>query len=78
MERSAFVARSGASLADERSPSAARAVERGAAKPRGRGRGQRNKKFKISIIPSKCNFLMAGGYWLIPLFEDKTRGYWLF
>ena len=32
----------GAHLADERSPSGARAVERGAAKWRGRGRGRRN------------------------------------
>ena len=38
------VAEGGAGLAAERSPSAARAVERGAAKPRGRGLGRRNSK----------------------------------
>ena len=38
------VAVGGAGLAAERSPSAARAVERGAAKPRGRGLGRRNNK----------------------------------
>ena len=43
------VAGGGAGLAAERSPSAARAVERGAAKPRWRGLGQRNIK-KSSII----------------------------
>ena len=38
------VARRGAHLAAERSPSGARAVERGAAKWRGRGLGQRDNK----------------------------------
>ena len=40
----------GASLVAERSPSGARAVERGAAKPRGRGRGQRNTILKSSNL----------------------------
>ena len=40
-----MVARRGAHLAAEQSPSGAREVERGAAKWRGRGLGQRNTKF---------------------------------
>ena len=40
-----YIALGGASLVAERSPSGARAVERGAAKWRGRGLGQRNTLF---------------------------------
>ena len=40
-----YIAQRGAHLADERSQSTARAVERGAAKWRGRGLGQRNTLF---------------------------------